>query len=719
MVTLAGLGMMGPFATDAIFPAFHRFSADFGVTEAALQQLISVYLLAYAAMSLLHGPLSDAWGRKPVIIAGLAMFVASSAAAAFAPNLTVLLVCRALQGVSAGAGQIVSRAQVRDVFEGDRAQQTMSQISMIFVLGPALAPVIGGLLLGWGAWAGIFWFQAAYGLALLLLVALATPETHPPSRRTPFDARSLFRSLWQVWKRPRGRRLALIAGLAFGGQFLLISAASIFIMTLLGKGENDFWMLFVPMMGGVMAGSWVSGRLAGRVPGRRLVSVGYAVGLAGGALLVAFALIPATAVLPWIVLPIPVYTFGISLAFPTLTIAMLDLYPNARGAASSVQSFVSLLCNAVVAGVLAPLLGLWLPTLMLGALAFLVAAASLWTWHLHVLRRRALEKGTKMDTYLLSNDAFRVTIAPFGATLHRFEVHRPEGWRNIVLSRPDPTHSVFGYLGATVGRFANRIGGAEFTLDGVRHQLAANEGRNQLHGGPGGVHAQVWDVAEADDAHLVLHLTSPDGDQGYPGTMRLTATFRLVDGGAEVEYRATTDAPTVVNLTAHPYFNLNGDGFGTVDTHLLQVPASRYTPVDGELIPTGEIADVDGTGLDLREPRLIVEARADLVAGDLADDGGFDHNLIVDGTGLREHVRLVGPDGLTLVVRSDAPAVQLYDGANLDGRFASVDGRPYVCRSGLAIEPQNYPDAPNHPNFPDPTLRPGQEYRTLTQWLVR
>ena len=325
-----------------------------------------------------------------------------------------------------------------------------------------------------------------------------------------------------------------------------------------------------------------------------------------------------------------------------------------------------------------------------------------------------------MDTHLICDDELRVTIAPFGATLHRFEVRRPDGWRNIVLSRPDPTKPAQGFLGATVGRFANRLGGARFTLDGVTFQLDANEGRNQLHGGSGGVHARLWEVVDAADDHITLALTSPDGDQGYPGTMRLTATFRLVDGGAQVEYRATTDAPGVVNLTTHPYFNLNGDGRGTIDDHLLTAYASHYTPVDAELIPTGELADVAGTGLDLRQPVRIGAARAELVAEGLAHDGGFDHNLAVslDWTSLQDHVRLIGPDGLTLLVRSDAPGVQLYDAAHLDGTLTSADGHPYLCRAGLAIEPQNFPDAPNHPDFPDATIRPGQEYHTTTQWLI-
>ena len=386
VVTLAGLGMLGPFTIDAIFPAFSQLGVELGVSEVALQQLISVYLLAYAAMSLFHGPLSDALGRKPVMAVGMALYVASSVGAALAPNLAVLLVCRALQGVSAGAGQIVSRAQVRDVFEGDRAQRTMAQVSMIFVIGPALAPIIGGLVLGWGTWRGIFWFQVVYGLAMLALIVLWMPETHLAGNRTPLDVRSLVTSMATVWRHPSGRRIAIVAALAFGGQFLLISAAQMFIVNLLGRGPDDFWMLFVPMMGGVMAGAWTSGRLAGRVNPFKLASVGYATSLVGGVGLVVMACIPATAGWPWIIVPLPVFTFGIAVAFPILTVAMLDLFPTLRGAASSVQSFVSLICNAAVSGLLAPAVAFSMPSLMIGALAFVVVASVLWGWHLRATR---------------------------------------------------------------------------------------------------------------------------------------------------------------------------------------------------------------------------------------------------------------------------------------------------------------------------------------------
>lgn len=305
-------------------------------------------------------------------------------------------------------------------------------------------------------------------------------------------------------------------------------------------------------------------------------------------------------------------------------------------------------------------------------------------------------------TVRLSNDRIAIEILPLGATLHSFQARQPDGGRrNIVLSRPDPTATDTSYLGATVGRLANRVGNSRFTLDGVEHHLAANEGGNQLHGGPDGFAERVWEVVDTGDAHVLLRLTSPDGDQGYPGTVRVTARYALLPDGAEVVYTATTDAPTVINLTAHPYFIL---GDGTIEDHTVTVPSSAFTPTDGELIPTGEIRPSAGTAFDLRGGRVLGEAIAAAIAEGLARKGGIDQNFIVDGEGLREHVRLTGPAG-TLVVRSDAPAVQLYSAEHLG-------------RIGLAIEPQGYPDAPNHPGFPPVVLLPGDTYSTTTQWLL-
>lgn len=305
-------------------------------------------------------------------------------------------------------------------------------------------------------------------------------------------------------------------------------------------------------------------------------------------------------------------------------------------------------------------------------------------------------------TVRLSNDRIEIEVLPLGASLHSFRVRRQDGsWRNIVLSRPDVNATDVSYFGATVGRLANRVGGARFPLDGVTCQLASNEGTNQLHGGPGGFSERVWEVTEATSQQVTLQLTSPDGDQGYPGTVRATATFSLLPDGAEVYYSAVTDAPTVVNLTAHPYFIL---GDGTIEDHVVTVPTSSFTPTDDELIPTGEIRPAEGTAFDLRAGRVLGEAIAAAVAQGLARKGGIDQNFVVDGTGLREHVRLVGPAG-TLVVLSDAPALQLYSGEHLG-------------RSGLAIEPQGYPDAPNHPGFPSVVLLPGETYATTTRWIV-
>lgn len=310
----------------------------------------------------------------------------------------------------------------------------------------------------------------------------------------------------------------------------------------------------------------------------------------------------------------------------------------------------------------------------------------------------------------MSNDAIRlegttlaIELLPLGATLHTFEVAGAEGGsRNILVSRDDITATHPSYLGASVGRYANRLDAASFELDGVRYDVTPNESGNQLHGGPGGFSEVVWQVVEVTADSATFGLVSPDGDQGFPGRVAVSAQFALIEDGVRVTYQATTDAPTVINLTTHPYFRLGG---ATIEDHTLTVHASFFTAVRPDLIPTGEVVSVADTALDLRDGVRFGDALGAAVAGGTALGGGFDHNFIVDGEGLREHVRLVGPDGLTLIVRSDAPAVQIYSGEA-------------IGRAGVAIEPQNYPDAPNHPGFPSAELRPGEVYRTTTEWLV-
>lgn len=387
LVILAGLGMVGPFSIDTMFPAFVRMEAEWGVSELALQQVVSTYLFAFAVMSLIHGPLSDALGRKPVVLAGGLLYVAASIGCALAPDLGVLLLFRALQGLSAGAGVIISRAMVRDVFSDSQAQRTMSQIAMIFGLAPAVAPVAGGLLLGVTGWRGIFWALAGMGALLMLLVWIGLPETHPKQLRTPLQLRSIGRGLGEVLRDAGGRRLSLTAALNNGAMFLYISSAPLLVVNLLGLGENDFWILFVPLISGIVIGSWVSSRLAGRMSGFRMASLGYQISFAAAVINVALNLIPATRGLPWTVLPLPIFTFGIALAFPILTLAMLDLFPDSRGSASSVQNFVALLGNAVITAVVAPLLGTSLIWLAGGSLVLITAGWLLWSHHLRVSAR--------------------------------------------------------------------------------------------------------------------------------------------------------------------------------------------------------------------------------------------------------------------------------------------------------------------------------------------
>jgi DHA1 family bicyclomycin/chloramphenicol resistance-like MFS transporter len=381
LITLAGLGMFGPFAIDAVFPAFARMESEWQVGEIALQQSVSVYLLSFAAMSLFHGPFSDALGRKPVIIVGVIGFGLASVGGALAPSLPVMLVCRGLQGVCAGAGQIVSRAMIPDVFEGEEAQRVMAQIAMIFGLAPALAPIVGGYLLGFGGWRVIFWFLVVFAALLLVLVLFFTKETLPAQARTRFDGRFLFVSLYKVWKNPQGRMLALTGAIHFGGQFVLISAAPMMITRLLGLGETDFWVLFVPLFAGMISGSWTTSHFNNERYRHRLAFVGYVFSLSSIVLLVVLsALLPPESHL-WLMLFMPFYAYGISLVFPILTLAMLELYPKYRGAASSVQSFLALISNAIIVGLIAPMAAFSMSALLLVSLAFTVCSALLWAWY--------------------------------------------------------------------------------------------------------------------------------------------------------------------------------------------------------------------------------------------------------------------------------------------------------------------------------------------------
>lgn len=376
---LAGLAMFGPFSIDTIFPAFPQLAQRLGVDQAAVQQTVSVYLLAYGVMSLAHGALSDAFGRRRVILAGLCVFVAASAGCALSRDLGTLLLFRALQGFSAGAGMIVGRAVIRDLYAGPLAQRLMSQVSMIFGIAPAIAPIMGGWILGTGlGWPMIFWFLMVFGLLLLLATAAWLPETLPVDARTPLSPRGLARRYASIGLDRRFQRLAASGALAFGGVFLYIASAPVFVLELLGKTEQEFAWLFLPTIGGMTLGAWLSGRMAGRMKPATQARLGFVCCGVSGIASIVYALLAPRLQVPWAVLPIFVAGTGMGLVFPILALAVLDLYPHQRGLASSLQAFVQLMVSALVAGVVSPLVAHHPVKLALAASAFFLAGWLCW-----------------------------------------------------------------------------------------------------------------------------------------------------------------------------------------------------------------------------------------------------------------------------------------------------------------------------------------------------
>jgi aldose 1-epimerase len=280
------------------------------------------------------------------------------------------------------------------------------------------------------------------------------------------------------------------------------------------------------------------------------------------------------------------------------------------------------------------------------------------------------------------------------------------------------------YLGCLVGRYANRIARGEFTLDGKKYTLARNNGPNTLHGGPTGFQTRLWTpkvVHGAEGDALELTWVSKDGEEGYPGTLTAKVVYSLrADGGLVIDYTATTDAPTIVNLTNHAYFNLAGEGEGTILGHQLQIEADAFTPVDATLIPTGELKPVAGTPFDFRSLTAI-GARIDQQDEQLKRGGGYDHNFVLRGKpgALRLAARVVEPkSGRSLEVFTTEPGLQFYSGNFLDGSIQGKGGKPQVKHGGLCLEAQHYPDSPNRPEWPSVVLRPGRTYRQTTVYRL-
>ncbi|SFN66569.1 aldose epimerase family protein [Actinomadura madurae] len=339
----------------------------------------------------------------------------------------------------------------------------------------------------------------------------------------------------------------------------------------------------------------------------------------------------------------------------------------------------------------------------------------------------ALEDGTKVDRYTLtSGRGVRVRIITYGGIVQTLETPDRHGRRaNVVLGFPTLKDYVDlnggPYFGAVIGRYANRIAKGRFTLDGTTYQLALNNGENSLHGGLKGFDTKVWDahpVKGRDSVGLRLEYTSADGEENYPGTLRTTVTYTLTaDDRLRVDYHATTDKATIVNLTNHSYFNLAGEGTGTIYDHRLRLNASRFTPVDPTLIPTGELAPVKGTPFDFTRAHAIGE-RIRVNDPQLLIGQGYDHNFVLDqrrAGALTEAARVTEPrSGRVLKISTTEPGVQFYSGNFLDGSFAGTSGRVYRQGDGFALETQHFPDSPNQPGFPSTVLRPGETFDSTT-----
>lgn len=353
---LASLSMVSPLSTDTFLPSFPQIAADFNLTPWQVQQIITTYMVPFAFFALVHGPLSDALGRRRVVVWGLVLYTIGSIGCYLAPTFGTMLAFRALQGMAAGIGPSVSRAVVRDLFEGAAAQKLMSSMVMVFSLAPAIAPVLGGWVhVHWG-WRSVFGLLVVLGVVLLLACALLFPETHPPEKRSHFHPVALFRSAWHVAMGPAFSLLAFSAALAMSSLFIYIGSAPAIILERWRLAETQFHYIFIPIVLGLMIASYASGRIAGRV--RRTVQLKIGFGMSCvSAVLVAVAHLFVSD-LPIIVVQLFLFVLasGAQLVYPVLTLEMIDMHPLARGAAASVQTFIALGVGALAMGMLAPML---------------------------------------------------------------------------------------------------------------------------------------------------------------------------------------------------------------------------------------------------------------------------------------------------------------------------------------------------------------------------
>jgi len=353
-VLLAVLGMLGPFSIDTYIPAFSGIAHSLGATPVQMQQTLSAYLFGFAFMSLFHGAISDSLGRRPVVLWGLAAFTLASAGCALSQSIGQLVFFRAMQGLTTGAGIVVARAVVRDMFDPTQAQKVMSQITIYFGVAPAIAPIMGGSLFVHLGWHSVFWFLTGVGIILWIANYKLLPETLHSTQRQPLKVSNLLQGYWQLGRDPRFLLLALASGVPFNGMFLYVLSAPAFLGEHLALAPTQFFWFFVLTISGIMAGAWVSGRMAGKLAPKQQIKYGFSIMLLIALLNLAANLL-FKADVAWALFPIAIFSFGWAMMVPVVTLLVLDLHPGRRGMASSLQAFIGSSANGLVAGVIAPL----------------------------------------------------------------------------------------------------------------------------------------------------------------------------------------------------------------------------------------------------------------------------------------------------------------------------------------------------------------------------
>ena len=376
---LACLGMLGPFSIDTYLPAFAGISQSIGATPGQMQQTLSAYLFGFAVMNLFHGALSDSFGRRPVVLWGIALFTLASAGCALSNNIGTLVFWRAVQGMSAGAGVVISRAVIRDMFHPADAQRVMSQVTIYFGVAPAVAPMVGGFLFVHVGWHSVFWFLTIVGVLLWAANYRLLPETLYDGHRQQFNIGNLLRGYWELGRNPRFMLLALASGIPFNGMFLYVLSAPVFLGDILGLSPGQFFWFFCMTIGGIMGGAWLSGRLAGNIRPKHQIRRGFVIMVAVSVVNVALNLL-FTPSAWWAMWPIAIYAFGWALMVPVVTLMVLDLVPERRGMASSIQAFIGSMANGFVAGAIAPLVMHSAVALAVTSLAMMSIGVVAWLW---------------------------------------------------------------------------------------------------------------------------------------------------------------------------------------------------------------------------------------------------------------------------------------------------------------------------------------------------